>query len=130
MASAAAKAGMPTTLASKDKVASHRWREREAVRPVRARAVGLGAPVLGPPVLGTPVPGPLLGTPVLGTPPSGALLPGVPNAGTLRLAPRPPVVLTPLPRSHGDRSSPTTPLCWPLPPELTRHSSVILAASS
>src|SRR5262245_35433639 len=108
---------MPTTLASRDRVARHRWRERVLRPAVRDRAVaGLGAPVLGPPVLGTPV---------RGTPLSGALVPGVPDAGVLRLAPRPPVVLTPLPRSHGDRSSPTTPLRRRSPAELTRHSSLV-----
>src|SRR5262249_60849887 len=72
------------------------WRGRTVARPAALdrRAPGLGAP------RGAPV----LGTPVLGPPVSGASLAVVPSAGVLRLAPRPPVVVTPLPRSHGDRS--------------------------
>src|SRR5215510_13421126 len=87
---------MPTTLASKERVARH-LRERAVAR---SAARGRRAPALDPPVRGPPV----LGTPVLGPPLSGASLAGVLNAGVLRLAPRPPVVVTPLPRSHGDRS--------------------------
>src|SRR5215831_3178917 len=88
---------MPTALARKDRVASRLWRDRAVARSAALgrRAPGLGAPVRGPPVLGIPV---------LGPPVSGASLASVPSAGVLRLAPRPPVVVTPLPRSHGDRS--------------------------
>src|SRR5262245_53501714 len=92
-ANAAAKAGMPTALAAKERVASHLRREPELAAAERGRrAPGLGAPVLGPP-------GP--GIPVLGPSVPAALLAGGLNAGALRLAPRPPVVVTPLPRSHG-----------------------------
>src|SRR5215831_3717928 len=84
---------MPTTLASNDRVARHLWRDRAVARSgARGRAPGLDAPVR-----------PVLGTPVLGPPVSGASLARVFSAGVLRLAPRPPVVVTPLPRSHGDR---------------------------
>src|SRR5215475_5257786 len=88
---------MPTALARKDRVASRLWRDRTVARSAALdrRAPGLDAPVRGPPVLGTPV---------LGPPVSGASLAVVLSAGVLRLAPRPPVVVTPLPRSHGDRS--------------------------
>ena len=88
---------MPTTLARKDRVASHLWRDRRVARSAARgrRTPGLDAPVRDPPVLGTPV---------LGPPVSGASLASVLSAGVLRLAPRPPVVVTPLPRSHGDRS--------------------------
>src|SRR5262245_65102670 len=95
-ANAAAKAGMPTALAAKESVARHLRRERALAPAARGRrAPDLNVPVLDPPGLGTPVLGPSV---------SGASLAGVLNAGVLRLAPRPPVVVTPLPRSHGDRS--------------------------
>src|SRR5215831_8537094 len=88
---------MPTTLASNDRVARHLWRDRAVARSgARGRAPGLDAPVR-----------PVLGTPVLGPPVSGASLARVLSAGVLRLAPRPPVVVTPLPRSHGDRLADT-----------------------
>src|SRR5215831_7138967 len=85
---------MPTALASNDRVARHLWRDRAVGRSAARgrRAPGLDAPVR-----------PVLGTPVLGPPVSGASLARVLSAGVLRLAPRPPVVVTPLPRSHGDR---------------------------
>src|SRR5215831_291087 len=106
---------MPTTLASNDRVARHLWRERAGARSaVRGRrAPGLDAPVR-----------PVLGTPVLGPPVSGASLASVLSAGVLRLAPRPPVVVTPLPRSHGNRFSPTSPIRRP--PTRRAHASLKL----
>src|SRR5215475_9154995 len=97
---------MPTALARKDRVASRLWRDRTVARSAALdrRAPGLDAPVRGPPVLGTPV---------LGPPVSGASLAVVLSAGVLRLAPRPPVVVTPLPRSHGNRFSSTSPIRRP-----------------
>src|SRR5262245_41087197 len=85
---------MPTALASNDRVARHLWRDRAVARSAARgrRAPGLDAPVR-----------PVLGTPVLGPPVSGASLARVLSAGVLRLAPRPPVVVTPLPCSHGHR---------------------------
>ena len=78
---------MPTALARKDRVAIRLWRDRAVARSAARgrRTPDLGAPVRGPPVLGIPV---------LGPPVSGASLASVPSAGVLRLAPRPPVVVT------------------------------------
>src|SRR5262245_39253483 len=98
---------MPTALASNDRVAGHLWRDRAMAR---SDARGRRAPRLGAPVLGPAV--------------SGASLAGVLGAGVLRLAPRPPVVVTPFPRSHGNRFSSPSPIRRP--PTRRAHASLEL----
>src|SRR6476660_9658093 len=102
---------MPSTLAMSGSAVRHREGAACLTRDlwvVEPEAPALGSPVFGAPVLGTPVLGtpvldePVLGTPVLELAVAGTSKSDTPVTGVLRFAPRPPVMVTPLPRPNGD----------------------------
>src|SRR5512144_1909830 len=88
---------MPSTLAMSGSAVRHREGAACLTRDlwvVEPEAPALGSPVFGAPVLGTPV----LDEPVLGTPVLELAVAGTSKSDT----PRPPVMVTPLPRPNGD----------------------------